>query len=29
MHQADERVPVAELRALARVYEGVLDAFAT
>lgn len=28
MHQADERVPVAELRALARVYEGVLDAFA-
>jgi succinyl-diaminopimelate desuccinylase len=29
MHQADERVPVAELRALARVYGGVLDAFAT
>jgi succinyl-diaminopimelate desuccinylase len=29
MHQADERVPVAELRALARVYESVLDAFAT
>lgn len=28
MHQADERVAVAELRALARVYEGVLDAFA-
>lgn len=29
MHQADERVSVAELRALARVYERVLDAFAT
>lgn len=28
IHQADERVPVAELRALARVYERVLDAFA-
>ncbi|WP_439577914.1 succinyl-diaminopimelate desuccinylase [Elioraea sp.] len=27
MHQADERVPVAELRELARVYGGVLDAF--
>jgi succinyl-diaminopimelate desuccinylase len=27
IHQADERVPVAELHALARVYEGVLDAF--
>ncbi|WP_337876666.1 succinyl-diaminopimelate desuccinylase [Elioraea sp.] len=29
MHQADERVPVAELRALARAYERILDAFAT
>lgn len=29
MHQADERVPLADLRALARIYEGVLDAFAT
>jgi succinyl-diaminopimelate desuccinylase len=27
MHQVDERVPVAELRALAGVYRGVLDAF--
>jgi len=27
MHQADERVPVAELRALARIYRGILAAF--
>jgi len=27
MHQVDERVPVAELRALAGIYRGVLDAF--
>ena len=27
MHQVDERVPVAELRALAGVYGAVLDAF--
>jgi succinyl-diaminopimelate desuccinylase len=27
MHQADERVPVEELRALARVYQAVLEAF--
>ena len=28
MHQADERVPVAELRALAGIYRAVLEAFA-
>jgi succinyl-diaminopimelate desuccinylase len=27
MHQTDERVPVAELRDLARIYRGVIDAF--
>jgi succinyl-diaminopimelate desuccinylase len=27
MHQADERVPVAELRGLARIYRGILAAF--
>ena len=27
MHQVDERVPVAELRALARIYRGVIGAF--
>ena len=27
MHQVDERVPVEELRSLARVYRAVLDAF--
>jgi acetylornithine deacetylase/succinyl-diaminopimelate desuccinylase-like protein len=27
MHQADERVPVAELRDLARIYRGILAAF--
>jgi succinyl-diaminopimelate desuccinylase len=27
MHQVDERVPVAELRALARIYRAVLEAF--
>jgi succinyl-diaminopimelate desuccinylase len=27
MHQADERVPVAELHALANVYRAMLDAF--
>jgi len=27
MHQIDERVPVAELRDLARIYRGVLSAF--
>ncbi len=29
MHQADERVPVAELRDLARIYRGVISAFLT
>ena len=29
MHQADERVPVAELRALAGIYRAVLEAFET
>jgi acetylornithine deacetylase/succinyl-diaminopimelate desuccinylase-like protein len=28
MHQADERVPVAELRQLASIYRAVLDDFA-
>ena len=28
MHQVDERVPVAELRALAGIYRAVLEAFA-
>jgi succinyl-diaminopimelate desuccinylase len=27
MHQTDERVPVAELRDLARIYRGILAAF--
>jgi hypothetical protein len=27
MHQADERVPVAELHELARAYRGILAAF--
>ena len=27
MHQADERVPVAELRDLAQIYRGILAAF--
>jgi len=27
MHQTDERVPVAELRDLARIYHGVIAAF--
>ena len=27
MHQVDERVPVAELRDLARIYRGILAAF--
>jgi succinyl-diaminopimelate desuccinylase len=27
MHQADERVPVAELRSLAGIYRGILAAF--
>jgi acetylornithine deacetylase/succinyl-diaminopimelate desuccinylase-like protein len=27
MHQVDERVPVAELRALARIYRAVIAAF--
>ena len=29
MHQADERVPVAELRDLARIYRSILAAFLT
>ena len=27
MHQTDERVPVAEMRDLARIYHGVIEAF--
>jgi acetylornithine deacetylase/succinyl-diaminopimelate desuccinylase-like protein len=29
MHQVDERVPVAELRELARIYRDILTAFLT